>query len=331
MRARAQAVLLPLVLLAAGCASPPDAGVFAAHASGPASFAGYDYGGRTMQRGNGTASIAVDAGTDAGTASFAFERDGRAWRVEVIRFQGSAPWQEGGVRSGFDVHGSTGLGGAELPRLRARSAGWGIATVTLDGAPFPEPVSGEAAFDVAYVVADPGPRNLSTGVLPRATSRAAYTPMRPDDAAMAQPAQVLLDLRSPGGPFPRDVRGRYPDVANGTDFQRTWPLAVEPGARDFALNVTVVQPPPTPAPARLSFAVFDPSGMQVDSWEFVPLVSQPMGAAEHAFAIPQPLQSGLYRLEVSGVAAGAEYRVDTAIDYADPVFLHVVYGNVAFE
>jgi hypothetical protein len=317
------------LLLVAGCSSPPADARFRAQASGAVAFQGYDYAGKTAERGNGSAVVAVDAAADRGTASFTFEALGKAWRADVREFRGEAGYQEGGVRSGFPERGGSGNGDGLLPLLHALNAGWGAGSLEADGQPFADPASGTLSFALHYTVTDTAPRNLTTLAVTRANGRTPYDPRQPDDARTLPMLQLLLDVRSPGGPWPADNATRRTDTALGTEYNRTFPFGVLAESAQLRVNVTVSQPPPAPGPGALTFNLTDPAGSLVESWQFAPLVAEPVGAARHSFLVPSPLQVGVYHLAVRGTAANLEYRVDALVDYPDPVFLHVVYGSVA--
>jgi hypothetical protein len=324
MRPLAVAVMLTLL---AGCMSPPPTALDV-HGSTPWSFEGYDYTARTLERGDGVAAIEVDAAADGGRASFEYVRDGHAWRVTMDRFAATEPWQDGGVRADFNFRGATGIGDGQLPLMHAVAAGWGAASVTMDGQAVVEPVTGNRTFDASFVVTDTAPRNATNGRVLR-TGQGIFHPQHPEQGRTEPRWQVLLDLRSPPPWPPADARQAVSFQLNDPLHRNALPFEVAGSPTEVNVSWIVVRPPDTAPAAILDFSLEGPSGEGLATWHYDP--RDAIGATSpprYDVVLPAPVPNGTYVSRVEGRGAGAEYILVSLVDYPQPLFHHVAYMNV---
>lgn len=325
LRARARlAFVVAVAFLVAGCLAVSPQSRFRASGSQATVFQGYDYGGQTAMAAEGSIAIDVDDETNKGTAAAELRVEGRATRIAFTTFAASRPFHDGGVRDDFPEHGATGNGDALLPELHALSAGWGTGTVTIDGAPFHDPMTGSDLFTLHYMVTDTAVRNPQTGRVTKADGEAAYDPQTPSDAArLPGVMQILLNVQ--GAPAPRDHASTESDTVTGQDYSRTIPVSVEAAAGTLSVTVSVSNPSlPVPG-GDLTFVLRDPTGQDVSRAVLGPAANSPPVTLEAG----PPLIIGDYTLEVTGIGVQTSYTAEIVVDYAKTFFLHVVFNEVA--
>lgn len=320
-------LLAALALLAAGC-TQPALGTFRARGEGPVAFLGYDYAAGSAQPGEGLITLEVDPAADTGSAVATFTALGRAWRAEFTRFFESRPFHEGGVRSGFPEHGPSGNGDALLPLIHALSAGWGAGTVSADGQPFTDPVTGNTTFSLHYMVTDTAPRDPATFRITKANGEQNYDPGTPADARVHNGThQILLNVQSPAVP-PQDGQYLYSDTVTAPNYTVTQAFEVNATTATVTLNFTVTNPTALPTAGQLSFVVSDPAGQEVGRWEYDPVSTGAAGRGTGSVVLPPPVAPGAYALRIEGSGANVLYNAIVTVDYPDAVFFHVVYTRV---
>lgn len=325
---KALALLLLAAMVVAGCSAPPPPARFTATGTSPVVMQGYDYAALTAQPGEGSIRIDVDPAADTGSVEATFPFEGRQWRVRFAAFAQAAPYQEGGVRNGFPEHGASGNGDALLPGFPALSAGWGTGTVEVDGQPYADPFTGNGTFSLHYMVADAAPRDPATLKATKADGAADYDPATPADARLHNGTrQILLNVRSPGTLPPEDASLVFSDTVSSPQYARDFPVPVNATAR-LLVNLTVTNPTPLPTVGRVAFVLTGPDGNETGRYEYDPVAAGPEGRGTGSIEVPEAAP-GAYTLSVAGVGASVTYSANVVVNYADAVFLHVVYTDVA--
>ncbi|HVL86585.1 MAG TPA: hypothetical protein VM681_01055 [Candidatus Thermoplasmatota archaeon] len=347
MRVRAL-LLAAAALAAAGCAAPPSAsGVFRASGTDPVVFLGYDYEGATATASFGNVTLEVDAERDVGAfvAEFALalpgeldfrvdvgapgspsESVGRAAaaglaRVAFLEFVEDKPFQNGGIRHGFPEHGATGNGDTLLPQIHALSAGWGRGTLTLDGAPFPDPATGGNVFLLHYMVTDTGPRDPVTNKVTKSDGRTPYDPATPSDGRASHGNQILLNVE--GAPMPDDrlLEYRWGGGA-ASQFDHNESVVLDAPAR---LALQVASRPAGPAGvASGTFEILDAEGRLLARVSFGPTET---GVRQTFVSVPP----GAYAVRAHGQTANAHFEGRLLVDHPERFFLHVVYRRATWE
>jgi len=324
---------LLLAMLLAGCLSfspQQPSTTFSAAASKPAVFLGYDYGAATREDGApGNFSVDVDAASNTGSAVAAFRVDGKAWEVTFSRFAQSAPFHEGGVRNAFHEHGASGNGDPNLPEFRAFSAGWGFGTVTVDGTPYPDPLTGTPEFKLHYMVAADAPRHPTDLRVTKKDGNTIYDPKTPADGQVfPNVPMVLLNVQTTyNGTVPSDNATTLADTVVGPDYSNQVPFEVGVASAHAMANFTVRNPTPGPTLGQLTFTVLDPEGSAAGSWMYDPAAGL-QGPSEGSVDLPPPLVPGNYTVQVTGSGVQAMFEVHVAVHYEPALFLHVVYTQV---
>lgn len=322
------ALLLVAAAILGGCIRAEQNPDFHATASRPVVFIGYDYGAVTAQPGNGTFEVTANAQTDTGTAVATFTYAGRSWEARFTRFAQAAgrAFQEGGVRADFPEHGATGNGDAGLPELHALHAGWGVGTLTVDGQPFTDPATGAGEFALHYMVTDTAVRDPETYQVTKADGATAYDPAAPGEA-LVRPGtrQVLLNIQSSGGAAPPDGAFALTGAVQEAEHSNALPFDVNATGARVTANVTLTNPTPLPGVGQLSFVLTDPAGAELGRFDYAFGPDAPQAGS---IEVPAANATGTYTLSVTGAGLGVTYDVAVAVDYPEPLFLHVAYLDV---
>jgi hypothetical protein len=93
----------------------------------------FRYNGNGINVGSGSALVKVNDDSNTGFVTGTVVTDLGVLTVVVREFEGTAPFQNGGVARNLYLHGGTGNGPPVLPKVFTYVAGWGKADVYLDG------------------------------------------------------------------------------------------------------------------------------------------------------------------------------------------------------
>jgi hypothetical protein len=163
---------------------------------------GYSYDGRLVREADGTFEASLYSRTDTGYVVARVDAGDAVWHVRVDAFGGSRPYEEGGIARNVHLHGATGNGSAELPRIAAYAAAWGDATVRRDGALVRDPNTLEDRFDAYVVILQGHVRDPATGAITKADRATPYDPGTPGDAFVSPlGAQAIVQIRTASGAF----------------------------------------------------------------------------------------------------------------------------------
>lgn len=88
-----------------------------------------DYAGRHLQSVSGHIEINVDERANTGILTAEFREGGDHYRILFNRFEGTAPYQDGGIATRVYEHGDSGNGDPLYPKTWLYLAGWGKADV----------------------------------------------------------------------------------------------------------------------------------------------------------------------------------------------------------
>ncbi len=92
-----------------------------------------DYAGKHLRSLPGSVDIAVDEGRNTGRVVAEFVEGEDRYRIVFDRFEGAAPYQDGGVATRVYEHGDSGNGDPLYPKTWLYLAGWGRADVYKNG------------------------------------------------------------------------------------------------------------------------------------------------------------------------------------------------------
>ncbi len=345
-------VLLVAAIAGAGCFGDDPAPVTTYKASATnAKFArGFAYDGTGLMSGNGSATIDVDAASNtgivagtfespgatfafppgfpggAGTAPISFSFPSESWGFEMSSFAGDPAkvFQAGGVALDFDEHGDSGVGDTSIPKVRLLAAGWGDASVTRNGANYPDPLTGKPSWVAHFMVMDKGARAADGQVKNKDGS--VYDPASPAAGeAKGAGKQVWVVLKTnPGDRILRDFEENVTatNLNSATYESSTMEVPVELSGAVLSLDFTLGSeaPAPTPPLSELTWTVYDPDGAEVHRVTLdreTPTDSFQIGAVE-----------GTYTMKVAGRAAAGNYLIHEKVTYPDQVTLLFEYDTV---
>lgn len=159
----------------------------------------YAYDGKDVHRAEGTLEVRVHSDHDAGLVRARVVDGVHTYDVAWATFNGSAPYQSGGVARDFIVHGNSGNGGPEWPPFFAYLACWGWATLRDNGEIQNDPSVAQPYFYGYLAIARGKVRDPSTGIVYNVARTGPYDPAQPTDGSvLGTGAQALLQLRTAG-------------------------------------------------------------------------------------------------------------------------------------
>ena len=313
------------VALVAGCFDKDEAPTertFSASA-GKVS-AGWDYAGAATAPGSASLSGTVNDPENRGLVNASFTYAGSEWVVTFDQFAGAQDFMDGGVRFGFAEHGDSGVADASIPRINARVAAWGTATVTRDGSP----VAGAAGdrWAAHLMLSDDTVRGADNRIL-NAAGNAPYDPSKPADAKVTTgDAQALLKLVHPDGENAKRAPLNASNVLSFAGPETTLTVAIpsEAGAASLTVNVTVSGPQSAPVGVgRATVTLVDAGGNATQTQEMTVAPNQPATAS---FALAAADITGAFTLEVRGLGVFTA-TVDYVVTFDDHPFLVLTWDE----
>ena len=252
----------PVLLIALAFVGLPLAGCFGndgpppsytVKATGGKASAGWAYDGANVTTAEATLDGTVVNAENAGALYANFSYHGGKYAVVFDQFkeaQGKT-FQDGGVAFGLTEHGDSGTADAAIPKIHAKVAAYGFATVTRDGTP----VTGKAGnlWSAHLMVYDDAVRGAD-GKITKADGTTPYDPSTPADAkTYPGQAQAMLKLVSPDGEtaqrapvhVDKNVTIQGPNAA-APDVD----IPVEQGAEGFKISVNSTTAAPAGAPPQ---------------------------------------------------------------------------------
>lgn len=313
------------VALVAGCFGKEEAPVERVFsASGGKVSAGWDYAGAATTPGSASLSGTVNDPENRGLVNASFTHAGSQWVVTFDQFAGTQDFMDGGVRFGFAEHGDTGVADASIPRINARVAAWGTATVTRDGTP----VAGAAGdrWAAHLMLSDDTVRGSDNRIL-NAAGSAPYDPSKPADGKVTTgDAQALLKLVHPDG----ETAARAPLNASnvlsfaGPETTLSVEIPAEAGAASLTVNVTISGPQSAPVGVgRATITLLDAGGNATKTQEMTVAPNQPTTAT---FELTAAEVTGPLTLEVRGLGAFTA-TVDYVVTFDDHPFLVLTWDE----
>ena len=323
-----------LVMLAfAGCLGGDD-GVpdhLIADATQPFGMRGYTYDGQGIVVGTGTALVDVTESTASGRIVANATLGGETWSITWDTFRGDSarPFQKMGIARDFQEHGASGVGDANLPEMHLMMAGWGDATLTVNGERVVDPLTGRPTLYGHFMITD-------TGVFDDASRRV----LNADGSAPYVPAQAANGRTVPGDRELHIILRSDPDATPHADNSTTGSGALGPqtptGSFQFtvmavpaSLAVSVAVAPPVGGlpvtPAQVNVTLLSPSGQTLRAADLGGQTQRTQAAWEL-----DATESGTYVVAVSGRGL-ANWRSEASVDYPAPVFYYLVYEEVAFR
>jgi hypothetical protein len=314
-----------VALLAAGCSKPTTPPAYAFSASGGKVSPGWAYDGTGLVDGGATlAGNLVDA-SNSGAVNVTFDYLGSHYVVDFSHFAQTKPFQDGGVRFNFDEHGNTGNGDASLPKVHAKAAAWGTATVTKDGLPLRGGANSDT-WNAHLMLLGDSPRGPD-GKIVKADGTTPYDINSPADAkvTVGKP-QAMFYIQSPDGPLA--MRSPVNDSKTlsfqGPTSTQTIDIAAEQGAASLTVNITFAGASPAPVGVgNASIQLLDAGGNVTKQ---ASATITPQGAAPVSFQLTSKEITGAYKLAVTGTGAFS-VTVDSLIEYDDHPFLVVTWND----
>jgi hypothetical protein len=331
-------VLLPLLTAAlAGCLQDETARVYYAAGQDGYLSLGQAYDGKNVLAFNGAITIIGREAENTGLAHVqGFLAPGSAgkpqvWDILFDRFaeQANRTFQDGGIAADLEEHGDSGNGDASIPRVHADLAGWGEATINVDGKPSPDPLTGQETWVAHYMVLTTGVRDDATHQIWNQAKSAPYDPANPGDG-FAQEGDNEIHLRlsshatAPPAPVPVDEEGGPVD---GITFREThtWNNRF----KGSAFNATLTMEGGVVPNSYIIFQFRDPDNQAVGENSY--RLTQP------AMGDPEPQQvhftmnkAGNYSVNVNGNAIQATYKINGTITPPGNVLLNFWWEDVIF-
>lgn len=319
-------VALIAVALVAGCFSKEEAPAErTVSASGGKVSEGWDYAGAATTPGAATLSGMLNNPDNRGAVNASFDFRGAKWVVTFDQFAESKDFMDGGVAFDITEHGDSGVADASIPKIHAKAAAWGTATVTKDG----KPVVGKAGdrWMAHLMVSDDTVRGADNRIL-NAAGAAPYDPAKPADAKVTTgDAQALLKLVHPDG----ETAMRAPLNASqslafaGPESAQTVEVPSEAGASSLTVNVTVSGPQTAPlGVGKATITLKDAGGNATKTQEMTIAPNQPTVAS---FTLAAAEITGPFTLEVKGTGAFTA-KVDYVVTFDDHPFIVLTWDDV---
>lgn len=316
----------------AGCVGSPEEGIPAnleVTAERPLVASGWDQSGRTLVETSGQARLLADNATGSGSFSANVTLGDAVYELSADTFQslGDQPWTANGVNQSLSLHGDTGRGTDELPRVDAVVATWGPIVLSRSGEVLPDPLTGDPELFAHVFLLEEGIRSDEDGWI-RAEDGSVYSPAQAGSGRThADDAELHAVVTSdPEAPTFEDERiqkeGEFEPPASNASVR----IPVE--ERTGVLNVTVSVAPPADVdltPAEVNATLVDPDGGT--------LRAATLGA-QTASSITWSLEtlptSGNYSVQMESQGS-ARWNVSADVAYPDPFVFHVTYEDVAWS
>lgn len=325
--ARMRPVLAVVLALAiAGCfGDDPAPAERSLSASGGVVSAGWAYDGAGVIGRDATLSGVTNDPENVGAVNASFALGGSTWTVVFDQFGGSQEFMDGGVEFDLTEHGDSGVADASIPKIRARIAAWGTATVLKDGVP----VAGAKGDRwAAHLMVSEDTVRGADGRILNAAGNAPYDPAKPADArVVTDDSQALLKLVHPGGEGAAraTVNASTSLAFAGPESTQTVDIPSEAGALSLVVNVTVSGPQSAPlGVGQATLTLKDAGGNATKTTQLTLAPNQPATAS---FALAGAEVTGPFTLEVKGVGAFTA-SVDYVVTFDDHPFIVVTWNDV---
>lgn len=328
MSSRSLGIALALVAATAlaGCAEPPLA-ITTLKATATNAFLlsplSYEGDGTPF---DGNALVDVDAVSNTGTVTLSGKAGNDTYDVRFTSFAAAPdkPFQDGGIATLFHEHGATGVGDASIPEVNLLVAGWGPATVTKNGQPLKDPVTGMDAWAGHFMLTDTGV--FAPDMTVKATAGGTYDPAQAANGATeAGDLELHVSLKNNAG-APQNLT---PITTTGTaQGQVAADLSIEISGGATASILLFVDTPSPPAPplAQLTLTLKDPSGTEVAT--LAPGTAGQPYSTTVTVADPMP---GTWLLTATGQGANAQYGATFTLTPPTSANLYFVFEDVVVE
>lgn len=326
------AVLLALAVGLAGCAKKPAPTSLAFSASGGKVSDGWARDGVGLVPGASLSGTLSDV-DNKGNVNVSFDLGGAHYVVAFDQFAEAKPFQNGGVRFGFDEHGDSGNGDAMLPKVHAKAAAWGTAGVLKDGEVL-KTSAGATAWTAHLMLLDDSPRG-SDDKISNAAGTAPYDPAKPTDARVAKGhPQAIFYFQDPAGAnASRPPANDSKTIAiQGPNQTGSVDIPTAKGASSLVVNVTIGSTAPSaPQPVAFGTATItlrDADGNATKTQTIQPITPSAPGTAH--FELTAADIKGPFKLVVEGSGAFTA-KVDYVIAFADHPFVVVTWDGVTYS
>lgn len=293
--------------------------------------ADWAYDGRGVRSVDGSISIDVVDSANRGTVVAEITDAGTTYEIEFDRFRqapGSA-FQDGGIVHGIFEHGDSGNGDANIPRSYAVSAGWGLGTVTRDGEPMQDPLTGDGNLSVHYMVFQGGVRDDADRAIYQEGRTGFYTPSEPGNAEVDPADREVHLLVKSTAQQPPQFEGTFEGSVAGADHSNAFDIPVQANQSVINLQVRLESAVQGVYPARLTFQLLGPNEEQVATRQMgLTLNGTPQMAGTATIDVQDPPGAGNYTLRVTGLGVNTAYTVDARVIYPTPLFLHYYFEDV---
>ena len=327
------ALALAFAVALAGCAKNAGPSSVTFNASNGKASDGWAYDGVGLVPGAALSGTLNDP-DNKGSVNVTFDLGGAHYVVTFEQFAESKPFQNGGVRFGFDEHGTSGNGDASLPTVHAKAAAWGIAGVLKDGEVL-KTSAGAAAWNAHLMLLDDSPRG-SDNKITNAAGTANYDPAKPTDARVAKgDPQAIFYVQDPAG---ANATRAPVNASKAVSISPSAPSAsvdvpTAKGAATLSVNVTITSAGPagTPAPIAVGNATVtlkDASGNATKSQNIMTITPNAPGSAH--FDLTANDITGPFKVQIDGNGA-FNAQVDYVITFADHPFIVVTWDDVTYS
>lgn len=325
-------LLAPLLALSlvAGCfgaeVAPSERSATAA--DGKAS-AGWAYDGAGVTAAAATLAAELDNAANSGSVHVEFDHRGSRYVVHMDEFREAdgKTFMDGGVAFDLVEHGDSGTADASIPKITARIAAWGVATVTRDG----EVLGGDAGtmWSAHLMVSDDTVRSAD-GKIAKADGSAPYSPDAAGDAKVVPgDAQAIFWIKHPDG----ETAARAPLAGTGTiecsgGSCSTVEIPTENGTASLIVRANFTGPSGAPVSlAQARVGLVDADGNEVAGQD---VVSTPAEPAQVTFELAGDEIPGPLTLRVGGPGAYT-VAVSYEIAYDDAPFIVLTWDDVTVQ
>lgn len=334
MRLRTIAFAITLVTVAAaGCIGGDDEGIpsnIQVDASSPVVSMDFAYDGQDVVEPTGAARLVADnaSGTGSLEGNLTLEGDTIAFSSQTFSGDPDKPYQGNGVAQGITVHGDTGRAAPTLPELNLLTGTWGPVTVTANGEPLPDPLTGQQTLRAHTMLTDTGIRDDDSKQI-LTEDGSVYSP---DLAGSGQSVQgdtefIVEIFSDPSAPVFNDATVQDDGQMTPDSSNASLPFEIKATTATAEMNVTV-----SPAsdvlptnPSEVDVSLVSPSGTELNATT----LGGAMGEDSVAWSLNDVPASGTYTIELQTDTA-ANWEAGASIDYPEPVFLLAVFEDVSF-
>lgn len=274
----------------------------------------------------GDALVDVDAVANTGTVTLSGKAGNDTYDARFTSFAAAAdkPFQDGGIGTLFHEHGASGVGDTSIPEVNLLVAGWGPVTVTKNGQPLKDPVTGMDTWVGHFMLTDTGV--FAPDMTIKTTAGGVYDPAQAANGA-TEPGDLELhvSLKNNAG-APQNLTPIEVSIPAQGQVAADTPIDVPGGAKADIVLFVDTGAPPTPPVAQITLSLKDPSGKEVAT--LAPGTAGQPYSTTVSLTDPMP---GTWLLTATGQGANANYGAIITLMPPASAGLYFVFEAVTVE